>query len=75
MVDQKKDLFEIGSVEQPLENTEDNGDMCNIDSVEMVPVHLLQEDIVQKDLFKLPKDIFYSIEQKVPETKTAKKPF
>ena len=36
--------------------------MCNIDSVEMGPVHLLE-------------DIVYSIEQKVPETKTAKKHF
>ena len=44
------------------ENTEDNGYMCNIDSVEMGPVHLLE-------------DIVYSIEQKVPETKTAKKHF
>ena len=41
----------------------------------MGPVHLLQEEIVQKDLFKPPKDIFYSIEQKGPETKTAKKHF
>ena len=41
--------------------------------IEMVPVHLLQEEIVRTDLFKPPKDIFYLLEQKVPETKTAKK--
>ena len=39
----------------------------------MVPVHLLQEEIVRTDLFKPPKDIFYLLEQKVLETKTAKK--
>ena len=53
--DQKKDLFEIGSVEQPLEK-----------SVEMGSVHLVQEEIVKKDLFKPPKDIFNSIEQTHP---------